>query len=299
MREVMGFGGKTLLQGAASSGLYQANSILLAFFLGPAALAVFSRHRALVLHLLRFVKQYAQVFVPTSSRFDAQGDRIALQDLLIQTGRYGAYVTIPTALTLIIMGGPLLHVWMGANYRAPWVLAVLVLGHLPAISQLGVYSVLMGMGRHGRPALFDLCAASVSIALALLFLGPFRLGLLGAALAIALPVAVSGGALMPLYACRLVGLSAWRYQRQIAARPLLTCIPLAGCLLFARFAFANAPSHALIAGTGAGGLITLILYWNRVLPRTFKTRLTSGLRTAALRFMNPAYAVFHIEPKRP
>ena len=102
---------------------------MIGVFLGPMALAVYARQRALVVHALNFVKQYAQVFIPRSSALDAEDDHASLRKILIQTSKYGMLITLPIMLILGIMAQPLLTVWMGTDYSAPWVLGIMVLGH--------------------------------------------------------------------------------------------------------------------------------------------------------------------------
>ena len=277
-REMIAFGGKAALQDLARTGIYQANSILVAFFLGPATLAVYARQRALVMHLLRFVKQYALVFVPTSSTLDAQQDTVALRQLLVQSSKYGLYVTLPLVLILVILGGPLLQIWMGADYRAPVVLAVLALAHLVAVPQLAVYSLLLGMGRHGRPALHEMVTAGISVAAGIVILGPLEGGMLGAALALAVPLALNSGIIVPLYACRCVGLSAATYVKSVVPGPVLASVPLVVCLGFARWGMAGDPLVTLAVGLGTGGLVTLGVYWRWVLPASLAARVRRVLR---------------------
>ena len=277
-REMIAFGGKAALQDLARTGIYQANSILVAFFLGPATLAIYARQRALVMHLLRFVKQYAQVFVPTSSTLDARQDTAALRRLLIQSSKYGLYVTLPLVLILVILGGPLLQIWMGNEYQAPMVLAVLALAHLLAVPQLAVYALLLGMGRHGKPAVYELLTAGVSVAAGIVILGPLNGGMLGAALALALPIAINSGIVVPLYACRCVGLSAGSYVKSVVPGPLFASMPLAVCLGFACWSAPGDPLVTLALGLGTGGVVTLGVYWRWVLPESMAARVRQMLK---------------------
>lgn len=276
-KEMLGFGGKAALQNIARAALYYTNSILVAFFLGAPVLAVFSRQRALVMHLMRFVKQYAQVFIPRSSSMDAQNDSEGLRRMTIEASKYGLYVTLPLSLAFIVLGGPLLNVWMGEEYEAPVVLALLAAGHLFVGSQLSTYTVLVGMGRHGKPALFELLAALVSIMLGVVLLGVFDGGMIAAALAVALPIFVTGGLLIPLYACRVLELSLWRYFRSVLAGPVAACVPYGVGLLLVRYFFADEPVTAVLLGAAVGGSVLGVIYWTWVLPESVKARITGRL----------------------
>lgn len=277
-RTLVVFGGKTVAQGFSRGSLYQVNSLLVAWFLGPATLAIFTRQRALVVHALRFMKQYAQVFIPRSSVLDAGGDAEALQALLITSTRYGLYMTLPIMLLLLVMGGPLLNVWMGADYQAPVVLAILAVGHLLIVPQQSVYSILMGMDRHGRPALYDLAAFVVSVVLGLVLMAPpLQMGMMGAAIAVSAPLALSSGIVMPIHACRLLKLGARQYLRRVLPGPLLASIPFLCSLVLARVAWSGNPSHALLFGTLIGGSITVCVYCRWVIPPSLRNRLLARL----------------------
>lgn len=277
IRETTWFGGKTVFQGMTNSVLYQVNNILVTYVAGPAALAVYARQRALVMHMIRFVKQYAQVFVPRSSALDATGDVAGLQRLLLQSSKYALFVTLPLVLLFVFLGRFLLTLWMGPEYAAPVVLAVMAVGHVFSVPQLGVYMLLVGMGKHGRPALYGILTATLSLILAVLFLFVFKLGLLGGALAMSIPIALVDGMLTPRYACHLLGLSFRRYVWQSSRAPIVACLPLALILLSAHLWPGGVTVRTGLAAMAAGGLVTLAIYWLWIVPPTLKQRLQAKL----------------------
>jgi O-antigen/teichoic acid export membrane protein len=282
IREVLSFGSKTLVRGLANGGLYQVNSVLITYFLGAPALAVYSRQRALVTHVLHFINQYAQVFIPASSRLDAKGDTEALRRLLIDASKHALYVMTPLTVTLCVMGGPFVSLWMGPGYEAPTVLAILAIGHLLSGPQFGAYSMLMGMGRHGRPALYELLTTAGGIVLGLTLMGVLRWGLVGAAISVGVAVALGRGAAVAWYACRLVDLSVARYVKDVALGPALTSVPLAICLIVARLSLPDHPVRALVTGLAVGGLITAAVYWRWVVGPRLARRWRRDALTAAL-----------------
>ncbi|MEK6677766.1 MAG: lipopolysaccharide biosynthesis protein [Planctomycetota bacterium] len=280
-RKVFAFGGKSLTRSAARAALYQVNGILVSAFLGPAALAVYSRQRALVTHVMKLVKQFAQVYIPVCSALDAKGDAKSLRVLLIQSAKAGWCITLPMMIVLILFGGPIVHLWMGDGYEAPLALAILALGHLPSVAQLGPYSVLEGLGRHGFAAVIELVAATLGIVATAMGLAWFEWSILGAASAIALCIALSTGLLVPWYACRIVGVSARQYCKESMPHALLANLPLIICMLTARWIFADSPPYALTIGLSIGGLFTAWTYWRWVLPMPWKSKLTARLYSRA------------------
>src|SRR5207253_420417 len=104
LSDLLGFGSKTVLAWLSTMMLYQANSLLVGYFQGPVVLAIYSRQRALVMHAIRFLRQYAQVFAPATSSLEALGDDAGIRRLLVNTSKYGLYVSLPLLMLLAIMG---------------------------------------------------------------------------------------------------------------------------------------------------------------------------------------------------
>lgn len=276
-RTLLAYGSKTVAQGLARGSLYDVNRLLVTWYLGGAeALAVYSRQTALLKHALRFMKQYAQVFIPRSSALDAGENRPALRKLLVGTSKYGLYVTIPMIALFCIMGDVIVRLWMGPGYERHLVLAIIAIGHLLLVPQQGVYSVLLGMNRHGPIAIFDWIGVGLSFVLGWLLLGPLHSGMIGAAVALAIPMMLTSGLAMPLYACKLLELSPLQYFREIAIGPALAALPFA-LLLAASRLLLSSDVIALLVGLAAGGLVTGPLYWRVVLPKHLRQRIVERL----------------------
>lgn len=273
VREMLSFGGKSALQTISRSGMYQTSGILVAYFLGPAALAVYARQRALVLHASRFLNQYAYVFIPASSVLHASGNDDELRALFLKSTKHALYIALPIVALLAIMGGPLVRLWMGAEYQAPVVLAVLAIGHLLPLAQRPAFCILIGMHRHGIPAVAEALAAAASIGLGILFIGMFGWGLLGAALAIALPVTIGGGVAVLVSACRVFKVPIADYTRRLVPGPVAAVVPFALALAAARWFCEGTPLVGLAIGLGGGGLLLAGVYWRWVLPESLKRRI--------------------------
>ncbi len=291
-RELGLFGGKTVLRDLARGGMYHFSNLMVAGLLGPAAVAVYSRQRTLVMYLTRFVKQYANVFIPASSELHAAGDLAALRRMLVDSGKYAFYIALPPIWLLVFCGGPLLEVWMGASYSAATVLAILAMGHAVTIPQTSVYSLLMGMNRHGFMALCEGLALLTGAGLSWLLIGPLQWGLVGAALALVLPLVISGGILLPWDACRRLGVPLSTYLYGVAAGPLAASLPLVAVLAMAQVAPLPGSLATLVCGAGLGTLVTALIYWRWVVPPQVKARLgpvNRRLTTALSRLRRAAW----------
>ncbi len=281
VRTILGFSSKSVAHALSRGMLYQVNSILVGMLLGPLALALYSRQRSLVQNGASLVSQYACVLLPKSSALDARGDIAGLQSLLIKGSTYGWYLALPIMLTIVLIGTPVVRLWMGADYMAPAVLATLASGHLLPIAQNSVYMILIGQGRHGVPALYSVGAAVLSVALAYTSM-KFGAGLAGAAAAIAISLTLSEGVLGPMYACRLLKLSYWTYLKDTVLNPLLISAPYALCLLAARLMFPDSDYLCVLVGLASGAAVLGLEYWLWVLPASLKASLVRGLQMGSV-----------------
>ncbi|NLE59846.1 MAG: oligosaccharide flippase family protein, partial [Planctomycetes bacterium] len=213
MRNMLTFGGKTLIPRVSEILTNQMTATLLALYLGPAALALYMRPMGLVRHARTFMTKFSMVLVPSTSALQAQGQNDRLRDLLIKGTRYGLLMALPVTIGIVVLGGQLLRVWMGPEYSTALLAAMLALGHLAFISHIPAMDMIAGMKAHGRPALVNLDAGIMTPLLVLLALGVLKTGLVGAAVSATVPMTIVYGLYIPTYACRTFDTSIDGYLR--------------------------------------------------------------------------------------
>lgn len=280
MREMFVFGGKTLIPSIANLLLNQTTSILILSYLGPAALALFSRPRSLVYYTDVLVRKMAMVLIPTASSLESIGDMREIRDLVVKSARYSLYMALPIVLVLVIFGGPIMQLWMGPRYANGWIPAILAGGYLAVLVQLPGLYILTGLNAHGRAGVARLVASVCSVGLNILVLAYFQEGLVGTAIAVSLPLTVLNLIDIPLLISRRVGLSVGRYFLSVLVDPLLHSLPLTVCLIGARVLFPAKPLVGLALGGTIGATILAIVYWRYALPHQVKWRVLRVLRTA-------------------
>ncbi len=282
-REMLHFGSKVFIPQIGDLLLNQTISVLILSGLGTGALAIFSRPRSLLRHADALVSKLAFVVAPTISSLDATQQLAETRDLFIRAARYGVYIALPLILGLAILGRPLLWIWMGPDYARGTLLIILALGSLASITQQPVLSVLFGLNSHGRAGLLN-CAASLSaVGLAYIAVNRLQWGLVGAALAVAIPLTITGGVLVPLLACRRLQLSPVRYVRQVWWPPAARCLPFACCLLASRTLLDGRPLWEVAAGLAAGIPLLLASYYRHVVPMSLKALVAEKLSRRWLR----------------
>jgi O-antigen/teichoic acid export membrane protein len=271
--EMLAFGGKSLLWPVSRVLLYQTNNLLIAGFLGPAALAFYSRPRSLVGQTETFINRFSFILAPAASALQAQDCGKDIQRLLRRSLELAMYISLPLVLLLAIMGDVIVRLWMGSRYEPGLLVVILAVGHLTDMVSQPPVSILTGMNKHGRVGLVSLASAVSSAILGILALAVLGWGLVGAALALTLPLTVTSGVWVPLHFCRVLGVPL-RELLGACLAPVLWSVPLAACLLAARVFLGHSPLLALALGMGTGGAVTGVAYWRHVIPASLRDRVT-------------------------
>jgi len=273
IRELYVFGGKSLIPILSKMLLSQTTSVLIVVYLGPASLALYSRPFSLVRHIEQLVLKIAAVLRPTVSAMQSADDLQGIRELLKKSVRYSLYMVLPMVLVLSFFGDAIMQFWMGPRY-ANWIIpAILAIGFLAYLVQSPAVQVLAGLNAHGRAGLAQLIASLCSAGLVVIVLGFLKWGLVGAALAVTLPMTLMNVIYLPQLVCRRVGLNLREYLVSVTLGPLLHILPFAMCLLVARLIFHTNLLLGLIIGGTAGGAFLAVVYFQYVLPDRIRRRL--------------------------
>jgi O-antigen/teichoic acid export membrane protein len=255
------FGGKVVVGGIPGLLLIQASSLMIAAYLGPAALAVYSRPMALIRNSQTLVNKFAFVLTPTAGSLRSVGKEEELRQFFIAATRCGVCFALPLILLLSIDGGHLLRIWMGPRYEYGGLIAVLAIGYLLPTTQQVVSTILIGLNLHGKPALFSIPVAVVGLAVAIVAVRMFGCTLTGAALMVVVPLSIGNGVVPMVYACRKLRVSFRLFVYRAFIAPGVRAIPFALCLVLANKLFVGHPFYAILAGGATGAAVTAPLYW--------------------------------------
>jgi O-antigen/teichoic acid export membrane protein len=284
LRRLARFGGKTTVNGLANLLLRKGNSLVVAAYLGPDALAIYARPEALIRTADMVLTRFSYVFAPVATSLQVAQDHEELRHLVIQSSRYAASLALPMILGLAILGDPILQLWMGSRYDQGLVLVVLALGSLLALSQHPVNTILVGMNLHGRPAYIALGSAVVGVGLSLVFAGVLGWGLAGAAVALAIPNTIGNGFLVAWYACRRLEIGYGRYLAHSWGIPLACNVPFAACLVAVRILFGGRPLVAVLLSVAIGLFVLAPLYWRYLTPADVRQAILRRLADIPRRF---------------
>ncbi len=276
LRSMLSFGGKMFVGRMSLVLMIQTTSVLIAAYLGPAALALFTRPRSLVRQAAVFPQKYAFMLIPSVAALAGAGKTGEVRSFVRESSRNGLWISLPLITFLAIAGAPLIELWMGPRYAVHGLILVMTLTFAAEIAHMPLNNLLMGLNLHGRPGLVSMVAALVAIALVWVALA-LSLGLTAVALGMCLPWFLAHGIYLPIYACRRLELPLRTFFKDVWLRPLISMIPFGLALWMGQHFFAGRPLASLMAGCVSGGCVLATCYWIWAIPRPWKHRILKSV----------------------
>ena len=280
VKEQARFSAKSLIPVIADVLVNQTVNVFLVMFAGPAALAVFSRPRALSKHLRTLVGKFCSILIPSASAYQALDDQEGLRGMFLLRSEQSSLIAIPGAMWLIMLGGPLVGVWMGKDYFHPGLVPVISLGLLVSIMQDPPWAILAGLNRHGGIAKTKLAGSLICVVTVLFGLQYVDDKLLGVAVGITLPLLVVDGYLVPLICCRVMGVPLKHFYWVALIRPLILFLPVGFCLVAVRLVCSNDSEKQVAFGVLLGGLVQVYLFYKYVIPPAVQAKLSGWITRA-------------------
>jgi O-antigen/teichoic acid export membrane protein len=274
-RAMLAFGGKASASHVSQMVMNSTISLMIAAYLGPAALAFYSRPLSLMRNITVLINKYAMVFSPTISSLQAAGEDIAVRELAVKATRGGLYIALPGLVFLLVFGEEVLRVWMGPKYADPTLISLVVVAFIFQVAHVPLFKSLVGLNLHGQPGVVNVVTSLVTITAVYVVLSIAGGGLIEVAACLAVAMTLSNGVYLPLYACRKLGMPLRVFWQQVWRGPVVCAVPFAVCLVLARAVFSPSPGIAAVVGATAGSFVLAVCYWRAVLPDEWKQRLFS------------------------
>jgi O-antigen/teichoic acid export membrane protein len=204
---------------------FKTDALVIGTFLSSAAITYFYAGSRLVDYAGEVVSSLAQIFMPMSSQSDAAGNLDRLRRIFIAGNRACALVIFPITVAFVILGKPIIQVWVGKKYVAQGypVLLTLILPYTLMMMQSASSRILFGMSKHGKLAVVTLIEGVSNLVLSVLLVRPY--GILGDALGTAIPMLGTYLLFMPHHLCARLGVRMRTYLQEAYQLPLAICIP--------------------------------------------------------------------------
>jgi O-antigen/teichoic acid export membrane protein len=276
-RHMFGFGAKAILASVSPLVLQQSASLIVGACLGPAALAVFARPSNLIRNAQAFLNKFAFVLTPMASSLQGSGRSKELGAFLLSSSRWGAAMTIPAMLTMALYSDLILGVWMGSRYQGgAIVMVILAAAYTMPLAQQSALSILVGLDRHGRIGVLTLALSVVALGAGIVVFHWLGWSLAATAMLAGIPLTLSGGIVLPVYACKQLDVGVRKYFVNTFASPLLCAVPYGCVLLLARRWFSG--PWMLLVGPFVAGLAMAPFYWYFILSDEMRRRIAKKLR---------------------
>lgn len=270
VRLIANYSGVTFIILVAGRLRFQTDEIVIGTLLSSVAITQFSIGARIVDYASEVVMGLAQIFIPMASQSDASGNTDRLRKILIGGNRACAFIILPIAAVLIILGKSIIEVWVGARYIADSypVLVILTIPFTLMLAQATSGRILFGIGKHKKLAFVTLAEGISNLVLSILLVRPF--GIVGDALGTAIPLTCTFVIFMPAHICRMLGVRVFSFLRQAYTVPLLVCAPMVAALLMVRHwfvahHFVQLLVQLLIGGAVYGACFLWALHRNQAL----------------------------------
>lgn len=269
IRSLAGYSGWAFLLDLTKLIKGKADIFIIGGLLGTGPLTIYYVAVRLVEYSLDFLTKATGMTTPVFAGYQAREDYEGLRSKTVIFIRINLLLGAFAAYGLILLGEPLIRIWMGSEFNfhsAYEVLAIMIVGRIVAFVFAPLSNVLMAISKPRLLAYLSMFEAVVSLVLiypALVFL---EAGIAGAAVAIVLPFFVTRTLILPIIIQRQIDLHVSRLYRNLLKPVLLLIVSsvIANSILLDVLKASNFWS---LLGSA---LIISALYWALMLPSLTK-----------------------------
>jgi O-antigen/teichoic acid export membrane protein len=254
-RLIANYSGITFIVLVAGRLRFRTDEIVIGGLLTASAITYFSIGARIVDYASEVVSSLAQIFVPMSSDSHAKGDIARLRKIMIAGNRACAFIILPIAAILIILGKSVIEAWVGSKYIAQSysVLVILIIPFTLMLAQSASGRILFGTSQHKTFAIVALVEGVANLILSLLLVRPY--GIVGDALGTAIPLSCTMLVFMPRHVCRTLGIEIPTFLREAYTLPLVACMPMVIVLLLMQHWFVPHGYRQLAAQLLTAGMV--------------------------------------------
>ena len=224
LRVLYGFGLPAFFIVFAARVVSFSDTTIIGIMLGASAVAIYTLPVQLMEYARTPVAGFTRVFVPRLTTLSTRGDLVSLREAYVSSMRIATFLQAWLAAITLAVGPAFLNRWVGDTFgdRAQGVLIFLALAaFFQVLSTLGPMSFYHAMHLVAFPAKVLMLEALLNLGLSI-WLAP-RLGIMGVALATAVPALFVSAVVLPPYLCRRLA---------VPIRTFLVAAVLPGAVMF-------------------------------------------------------------------
>jgi O-antigen/teichoic acid export membrane protein len=182
-KKLITFAGKSFTSTTMVRLAYNADPIIISYFLSTAWVAIFSISQRLIQYIKELSWTFTSVFLPVFSELDGKKDNDAIRSIYITYTRYIVLVIFPILASVFVYGLPFIHIWIEEKYayEGRYVLYFLLGSLFFSMLNPLVYRLFYGINRLAVVVKVPCIVCLVNIILSVLFVQKF--GISGVAFA--------------------------------------------------------------------------------------------------------------------
>jgi O-antigen/teichoic acid export membrane protein len=266
LRELLGYGGWSMIGMLAVVTRTQLSTLLIGSLLGLALVTPFAIASRLLGVLNAGLSALTGVITPFATTLHATDQKERQRWIFLMGGHYNAALVVVVVSFLIVLGRSLIYLWIGPKFpEAALLLVILALGEFVPGTQYVTNTIILASARHRETALLALMEAAVVGGLTFILIPV--LGLIGAVLSIALPAFLLRGVARMWWGCRVVGVPLRPYLLQAVAGPIC-CVVLPAGIVGAATHYYPPRTWGVFLGYGAAYIALFAISYLYLLRRT-------------------------------
>ena len=261
-RTIASYSGTTFVIILAGRLRFKTDALVIGTFVSAAAVTYFTIGSRLVDYASEAVSSLSQLVIPMSSQSQAKGDLDGLRKIFVLGNRACAFIILPIAAILTILGKSVIEAWVGPKYVAASypVLLILLFPSTLMLAQSVSGRTLWGLAKHRTLAWVVMAEGIANLILSILLVR--RFGIIGDAIGTAIPLLFTQVLFIPGHLCRLLGIKVVTYLKRAFVLPILLCGPMIAVLLLMRRWFVPHHLREFLVQVGIAGVVYAIgLAW--------------------------------------
>jgi O-antigen/teichoic acid export membrane protein len=261
LKEMLRFGFKSFIQGAASKIETVSDRLVIGGILGPAMVPLYSIPANLVNYLMGISQTLTHAFMPLFSDLSARGQTNKIRSIYMLASKLVVGFVVPAGVGAVVVGAPFIDVWMSGEFAQQQVDGIVFMLVLyVVIPKLNPFAsrYLTAIGEHAIFAKVAPVAALANLGLSIWLV--IEYGVIGAAMGSVLPVFVVTPIFLK-YSCRALGVSSREYVSRSILPTLLPTMVMGAATFWIRDQWGLDNYSEILGCIGIGAVIYTVLFW--------------------------------------
>lgn len=209
-------------------------AVVIGRFLTMKLVGVYNISLLMSMYALKLIISCSGVFQPRLSSLAGVASGKAFANSVMRYSMIVSNFSVAIGVTGCLLCRDFLKLWLPDNFgdttTAEYVFYILLISLVPNLMTDVSANALLAVKKHKYLAYQTVLEGVVNLCLSIYLIGKF--GIMGVAIAAAIPATIARVVVQPIYCCRILGIKWFSYMRQIMIIPLLVSVAM---LLFANF----------------------------------------------------------------